>query len=162
MRGTMPAHTFEFDSPPPLSTLEDTTPNPNATSAQTRSAVQAITQLATDGAGGRTALLSIPAFVLLYLVLGLYGHAPRMMALVYALMSLLCFIAYAWDKSAAHSGKWRTKERTLLLLGLLCGWPGAVLAQQLLRHKSAKTSFQIAFWATVVLNVAGFLVLIKL
>ena len=111
---------------------------------------------------GRTALLSIPAFVLLYLVLGLYGHAPRMMALVYALMSLLCFIAYVWDKSAARSGKWRTKERTLLLLGLLCGWPGAVLAQQLLRHKSAKTSFQIAFWATVMLNVAGFLVLIKL
>jgi uncharacterized membrane protein YsdA (DUF1294 family) len=44
----------------------------------------------------------------------------------------------------------------LLLLGLLCGWPGAVLAQKMLRHKTAKTSFQITFWATVVLNVAGF------
>jgi uncharacterized membrane protein YsdA (DUF1294 family) len=74
-------------------------------------------------------------------------------------MSLLCFLAYAKDKSAARSGGWRTKESTLLMLGLLCGWPGAVLAQQLLRHKSTKTSFQIAFWVTVVLNVAGFLVL---
>ena len=74
-------------------------------------------------------------------------------------MSLLCFLAYAKDKSAARSGGRRTKESTLLILGLLCGWPGAVMAQQLLRHKSTKTSFQIAFWVTVVLNVAGFLAL---
>ena len=101
-------------------------------------------------------LLSIPAFALLYLVLAAYGHVPRIMALAYLLMSLLCFAVYAWDKSAARSGRRRTRERTLLLLGLLCGWPGAVLAQQMLRHKTAKTSFQITFWATVVLNVAGF------
>ncbi len=78
---------------------------------------------------------------------------------VYLTMSLLCFLAYARDKSAARSGGWRTRESTLLLLGLLCGWPGAVLAQHLLRHKTAKASFQIAFWATVVLNIASFLVL---
>jgi uncharacterized membrane protein YsdA (DUF1294 family) len=71
-------------------------------------------------------------------------------------MSLLCFVAYARDKSAARSGRWRTKESTLLMLGLLCGWPGALLAQYLLRHKTAKTGFQTMFWVTVVLNVAGF------
>jgi uncharacterized membrane protein YsdA (DUF1294 family) len=104
-------------------------------------------------------LLSIPAVALLYLVLALFWHVPRIVGLVYTSMSLLCFVVYVWDKSAARSGGWRTRERTLLVLGLLCGWPGAVLAQQVLRHKSAKASFQIAFWVTVVLNVAGFVVL---
>jgi uncharacterized membrane protein YsdA (DUF1294 family) len=104
-------------------------------------------------------LLSIPAFALLYLLLAWYRHVPHGVALVYGLMSLVCFASYAWDKSAARSGRWRTRESTLLLLGLLCGWPGAVLAQQLLRHKSVKTAFQIAFWLTVVLNIAGLMLL---
>jgi uncharacterized membrane protein YsdA (DUF1294 family) len=104
-------------------------------------------------------LLTLPAFALLYLVLAAYWHVPRIVALVYLLMSLLCFVVYAWDKSAARAGRWRTRESTLLLLGLLCGWPGALLAQLMLRHKTAKTSFQIAFWVTAVLNVAGFVVL---
>ena len=51
----------------------------------------------------------------------------------------------------------RTPERTLLLLGLVGGWPGAVLAQQWLRHKTSKRSFQQMFWFTVLVNVAGFL-----
>jgi uncharacterized membrane protein YsdA (DUF1294 family) len=42
----------------------------------------------------------------------------------------------------------------LLLLGLFCGWPGGLLAQRLLRHKSSKTSFQVKFGLTVLLNVA--------
>lgn len=67
--------------------------------------------------------------------------------------SLLCFLAYAWDKAAARRGAWRTPERTLLGLGLLGGWPGGWLAQHLLRHKTSKRSFQRAFWTTVALNV---------
>ena len=104
-------------------------------------------------------LLTIPAFAGVYLLAALHWHVPHGAAVAYAVMSLLCFLAYAKDKSAARSGGRRTKESTLLILGLLCGWPGAVMAQQLLRHKSTKTSFQIAFWVTVVLNVAGFLAL---
>lgn len=74
---------------------------------------------------------------------------------LYACASVICFSAYALDKSAARAGRRRTPERTLLLLGLACGWPGAVLAQRWLRHKSAKRSFQLKFWFTVVVNVAG-------
>lgn len=33
------------------------------------------------------------------------------------------------------------------------------LIQLLLRHKSAKPAFRLVFWATVVLNVAGLIVL---
>jgi uncharacterized membrane protein YsdA (DUF1294 family) len=103
-------------------------------------------------------LLTIPVFVCIYLVAALVWPVPHSVAAGYSVMSLLCFAVYALDKSAARAGRWRTKESTLLLLGLLCGWPGAVLAQQLLRHKSAKTSFRRVFWATVVLNTTGFLV----
>ncbi|MBZ2206680.1 DUF1294 domain-containing protein [Massilia soli] len=75
------------------------------------------------------------------------------LAVVYACASLVCFAAYAIDKRAARTNRRRTHEQTLLLLGLACGWPGAFLAQVMLRHKSSKRAFQIKFWWTVVLNI---------
>jgi uncharacterized membrane protein YsdA (DUF1294 family) len=56
------------------------------------------------------------------------------------------------DKAAARTGRRRTPESTLLLMGLAGGWPGAVLAQQWLRHKNAKTAFQWRFWLTAGAN----------
>jgi uncharacterized membrane protein YsdA (DUF1294 family) len=73
----------------------------------------------------------------------------------YLLMSMITFIAYAIDKGAAQTGRWRTSEGSLHFLGLLGGWPGALLAQQTLRHKSQKGSFRITLWFTVLLNCAG-------
>ena len=64
----------------------------------------------------------------------------------------LTYLIYDLDKKAAQQGKQRIPEKNLHLLGLLGGWPGALLAQQKLRHKTAKTEFQQIFWATVVLN----------
>ncbi|MCC7682451.1 DUF1294 domain-containing protein [Janthinobacterium sp. FW305-128] len=100
--------------------------------------------------------LVIAFFVVLYLLATFFFHIPALVALVYGVLSLGCFVAYAIDKSAAKEGRWRTPERTLLLLGLLCGWPGAVLAQQWLRHKSSKRSFRIVFWITIALNIGAF------
>jgi uncharacterized membrane protein YsdA (DUF1294 family) len=74
--------------------------------------------------------------------------------IVYFVASLVCFGAYARDKSAARRQARRTPEGTLLLLGLLCGWPGGLLAQRRLRHKTAKLSFQCWFWLTVAANLA--------
>jgi uncharacterized membrane protein YsdA (DUF1294 family)/cold shock CspA family protein len=105
---------------------------------------------------GTTSLFAIPAFVLVYFVVALLWRVPGGFAALYVIASLVCFAAYAWDKSAAVSGHWRTAESTLLFLGLAGGWPGALIAQQVLRHKSNKASFRSAFWVTVVLNVAGF------
>jgi uncharacterized membrane protein YsdA (DUF1294 family) len=82
------------------------------------------------------------------------GNLPWLIAGGYLLMSIVAFIAYALDKSAAKNNRWRTPESTLHLLGLLGGWPGALLAQRWLRHKSKKTAFLVVFWATVLINCA--------
>jgi len=73
----------------------------------------------------------------------------------YAILSGIAIFMYAFDKSAAERGRWRTKERTLHTVALLGGWPGALLAQDLFRHKSRKAEFQWMFWLTVLLNCAA-------
>jgi len=85
--------------------------------------------------------------------LAFLGRLPIAVPLVYAGMSMVAFIAYAIDKSAAQKGHRRTPESTLQLFALLGGWPGALLAQKYLRHKSAKASFQFTFWIIVAINV---------
>lgn len=71
---------------------------------------------------------------------------------IYAILSALTFALYAKDKSAALSGSWRTPESTLHLFSLIGGWPGAIIAQSKLRHKSNKLSFKIVCWGTVIIN----------
>jgi uncharacterized membrane protein YsdA (DUF1294 family)/cold shock CspA family protein len=108
---------------------------------------------------GGASLFAVPAFIALYVAVAVVWRLPNKVALGYLALSAVCFVMYAADKSAAKSGGWRTQESTLLLIGLVGGWPGAMLAQQLLRHKSVKASFRSAFWGTVVLNVIAFVVL---
>ena len=74
---------------------------------------------------------------------------------IYLGMSLVTFGAYAIDKSAARAGRRRSPEATLLLLGFLGGWPGGIVGQHVLRHKTVKRSFRRKFWVTVALNVAA-------
>ncbi len=59
----------------------------------------------------------------------------------YALLSSVTFIFYLVDKQAACKHRYRIPERRLLILSLLGGWPGAMLAHRYLRHKSSKTVF---------------------
>lgn len=76
------------------------------------------------------------------------------LALVYGLMSLICFIAYYRDKQFAIKGQLRTPEVRLHLYELLGGWPGGLLAQRLIRHKNRKLSYQLLFWLIVLLHLA--------
>ena len=85
----------------------------------------------------------------------LTGKTPFTIAIAYVVMSIISFIAYAIDKSAAEKGRWRTQESTLHLMALIGGWPGAILGQMTLRHKSKKKAFRQVFWLTIILNIAG-------
>lgn len=109
-------------------------------------------QPATQGKG---AVLFAMLFVVLLVAATAAGWLPTEIAGLYVATSVLAFMVYAVDKSAARSGAWRTQESTLHLLALIGGWPGALTAQRWLRHKSSKQSFQTVFWATVVLNCSG-------
>ncbi len=78
---------------------------------------------------------------------------------LYLITNLISYIAYAKDKRAAQNGRWRTRESTLHFFDLIGGWIGGLWAQQILRHKSRKISFQIFFWITVILNCYSLLYL---
>jgi uncharacterized membrane protein YsdA (DUF1294 family) len=69
-----------------------------------------------------------------------------------AVTSCACFAAYGLDKRLAAVGGRRVPERTLHLLALLGGWPGALLGRRLFRHKTRKVPFRVAFWAVVLLH----------
>ena len=103
------------------------------------------------------AYFPIYVFAVLYGVAAIAWQLPLALAGGYAVASLTCFVAYMIDKSAAQCGQWRTPEATLLLLGLIGGWPGALMAQQWLRHKTAKRSFQWKFRISIVVNTVLFL-----
>lgn len=72
--------------------------------------------------------------------------------LAYVLASLVTFYLYWHDKRQARGNAWRTPERVLHAAEFCGGWPGALLAQQLLRHKTRKLSYQVKFWAIVVVH----------
>ncbi|PCI64307.1 MAG: DNA-binding protein [Kordiimonadales bacterium] len=83
---------------------------------------------------------------LLLLLAGLYGS-----------LSALTFFVYGVDKYAAIKDWRRISERTLHLLALLGGWPGALLAMRLLRHKTYKRSFRTRYWLAAILNCGALL-----
>jgi len=102
-------------------------------------------------AGQARSLAGVATLVTLVLA-WVAGAMPAIVPLAYGAMSLLAILVYGGDKSAAEKGHWRTPESTLHLIGLLGGWPGAMLAQQMFRHKSSKHEFQFMFWLTVLAN----------
>jgi uncharacterized membrane protein YsdA (DUF1294 family) len=88
------------------------------------------------------------------------GSLSGLVLALYGVMSIAAFLAYAIDKSAARQRQQRIRENTLHLLALSGGWPGALAAQQLLRHKSSKQSFQTVFWITVIVNCSALVCLV--
>ncbi|GGD74638.1 DUF1294 domain-containing protein [Lacimicrobium alkaliphilum] len=86
----------------------------------------------------------------------LLKYLPPEVLYLYIATSTIAFIFYAFDKSAAKNGRWRTPESHLHFLSLVGGWPGAFYAQKSLRHKSSKTEFKRVYWATVMMNIFAF------
>ena len=104
-----------------------------------------------SGKGKATLILAIGFLV--FVAGAVFAHKLPIAVLgLYLIASVIAFVAYWLDKSAARNDRWRTAEDTLHFFAVVGGWPGALLAQRLLHHKSRKPSFQIVFWATVILN----------
>ena len=100
-------------------------------------------------------LISAAIFLVFVAASAFVGKLPFAIFWLYLIASVIAFLAYAFDKSAARNDQWRIQESTLHLFALVGGWPGALVAQKLLRHKSKKQSFQTGFWITVVLNCSA-------
>lgn len=86
-------------------------------------------------------------------ILGALNHLHWLVLAVFGGMSVISFMLYGWDKRQATLGRWRTRERTLLTIDLLAGWPGGLIAQRLWHHKHAKTSYQLLYWLMVTINL---------
>jgi uncharacterized membrane protein YsdA (DUF1294 family) len=101
--------------------------------------------------------MNSPLILIILMIIGLpvsyfAGYTPLLISVVYIFLSFLTFFVYSKDKRAARGGNWRVSESTLHALSFFCGWPGAILAQVQLRHKTRKKNFRIVFWFTVIAN----------
>tara|TARA_B100000700_G_scaffold11895_1_gene12161 strand:+ start:1074 stop:1580 length:507 start_codon:yes stop_codon:yes gene_type:complete len=144
--------------------ISKTNSNPNYSSyamrdksTQSSSAASTVPQHHKNKPYKRFTMRSFGLYVTLLFCLVLFvGFLMEQLSLLvlfaYSIISILTFLVYAWDKAAAKRNSRRIPEKYIHILALACGWPGAVVAQRFIRHKSSKRRFQIMFWLTVVGN----------
>ncbi|MEM1213082.1 MAG: DUF1294 domain-containing protein [Planctomycetota bacterium] len=60
-----------------------------------------------------------------------------------------------WDKRQARLGRWRVPERRLHVLELLGGWPASWAVRRLIRHKTVKVKYRVAFVLAAVGHVTA-------
>jgi uncharacterized membrane protein YsdA (DUF1294 family) len=100
--------------------------------------------------------MNLNRFCYLLLALAAIGSAllPHPVVMWFLLANVLTLVIYGGDKMAARKAWRRVPESTLLTFGFVGGWPGAILGQQLFRHKTQKQPFKTWFIISVILNVA--------
>ena len=106
----------------------------------------------TRASGIPLALATAALFFALLAGLLVLDEVPVMVLAAYGLFSAVAFAMYGADKSAAARGSWRTSESTLHTIALVGGWPGALVARRVFRHKTTKQPFRTIFWGTVIAN----------
>ena len=122
-----------------------------ARASEVRYLAAASTRLA--GANGiLPALATATLFFALLMALLVMDELPVTLLAAYGLLSGVAFLMYGADKTAAERGKWRTSESTLHTIALVGGWPGALVARRVFRHKTSKQPFRAIFWFTVIAN----------
>ena len=72
-----------------------------------------------------------------------------------AIVNIVVLVVYGGDKLFAKLDSWRVPEKVLLLLALLGGSIGALLAMQLFRHKTKHLKFRYGVPVILLLQVAG-------
>ncbi|WP_079982551.1 DUF1294 domain-containing protein [Salmonella enterica] len=73
--------------------------------------------------------------------------------LQFLLANVLTLAIYGIDKTAARKTWRRVPESTLLVFGVVGGWPGAIVGQQLFRHKTQKQPFKTYFIVSVIVSI---------
>lgn len=73
---------------------------------------------------GSLPIIIAAVFLVIVGVAVLASRIPSVILGIYMVISLMTFVAYVLDKSAAEKGGWRTRESTLhlLSLGAVAGW----------------------------------------
>ncbi|EDK2895066.1 DUF1294 domain-containing protein [Salmonella enterica] len=74
-------------------------------------------------------------------------------AMWFPLANVLTLAIYGIDKTAARKTWRRVPESTLLVFGVVGGWPGAIVGQQLFRHKTQKQPFKTYFIVSVIVSI---------
>ena len=92
------------------------------------------------------------SFLIALAALAAVGWLEMSWVALYYGASIITYCGYSRDKTAAQNAGRRTPEPTLHLMSLVGGWPGALIAQMLLRHKTRKPSFLVGYWFTVIVN----------
>ena len=91
--------------------------------------------------------------LLIFAAIGsLFTSSP--LAMWFLLINMLTLVMYGADKIAARKGMRRVPEATLLVFGVTGGWPGAIVGQQLFRHKTQKQPFKTYFFLSIVVSIA--------
>ena len=71
-----------------------------------------------------------------------------------AVMSIIAFAVFGIDKYKARHNRWRIREKTLFLLALLGGAPGAYLGMKVFHHKTLHKKFVIGIPAIMIIQFA--------
>ena len=93
------------------------------------------------------------AFIASFFIVMKTGSILLGVSLAYVVNSLFTILLYWDDKHCAKNSYWRIPELVLHLWELLCGWPGALIAQKAFKHKGSKVSFLVVFWLCLIVNV---------
>lgn len=101
-------------------------------------------------------IVLVSLLIAMLLISTYFNKLPIKILIWYLTVSLITFAIYGKDKLAAKFDYWRTSENTLHFLSIIGGWPGAMLAHKLIRHKSKKEEFRFLFWVTVIVNIILF------
>ncbi len=76
-------------------------------------------------------------------------------------LNLATFLAMGVDKMAAQFNQRRMPEAAFLLLGLVGGMAGLLIASQIFRHKTVKKSFRMALYGVLAIQIIAALWLVS-
>ena len=82
------------------------------------------------------------------------------LAIYIVLINLFAYILYGVDKSKSKKAMWRISERALIIIALVGGSVGALLAMKMFRHKTKHKKFTLGVPFILVLQIILLLLLL--